>query len=801
MIRNYFKIAWRNLLKHRFYSGINILGLFSGFTFALLIAAYVWSQWQVNRNLQNSSQQVILMSEWKDVNMGIDFTTTGPLAKRLKEDYPSLVKNYYRWDGITSIISNGDHSFREDIIIGDSTLYNMYGFKFLHGNKASVQSKPYSIVISEDKAIKYFGKTDVIGQTINIQSFSGNTHDFLIEGVLEEISKNSVTQINNSNSGFFIPSNTRSFFNRGDFENWNNIYVPSYIELKPGVELNDLNIPIQNLIEQNAPDQIKLNLKIKPVHLTNFYLEKDNGLVKRMIYTLSFIGLFILLMAIINFINLSISASGKRMKEIGMRKVMGSIPIQLIFQFLIETFIMVLFAGLLALISFSLLSQLFSEWVGITIPTLSSLPTSVFWALAVFILATSIGAGLYPAFVLSALKPVDSLKGKLKTTSENILVRKTLVGFQFSIALIVLIGAILITQQINFFFGKNLGYNKEFILSAQVSRDWTDEGVQKMETLRNEFESIPQIIDVCLSFEIPNGNNGLQRPIYKLGNPDSEAIIMKSLSIDENFLDTFEIELYAGSSFSKSNAPDSTGILINESAARVLGWQSPEEALGEQLRVRDGQITFTIKGITKDFHFGSMHEQIQPIIMFDININNIFRYLSFRIKPQDLSSSIEAIQNKWAKLLPGTPFEYTFMDETLKKLYNSELQLKKATYNASLLAIIIVLLGVIGLVSMNVQNRIKEIGIRKVLGASSPTIIILFLKEFLPTIIISCAFAFPLSFYIMQDWLNSYVYNIQISAYPFIYSFIGLTSIILLLIGILTFKAANLNPVHNLRNE
>lgn len=801
MIRNYIKIAWRNLLKHRFYSGINILGLFSGFTFALLIGAYVWTQWQVNRNLNNSSQQVILMSEWKEANMGIDFTTTGPLSKRLKEDYPSLVENYYRWDGITSIISKGDHNFREDIILGDSTLFSMYGFKFLHGNKESVQSKPYSNVITADKAIKYFGKTDIIGETISIQSFSGNTHDFLIEGVLEEISKNSVTQINSSNSGFFIPSNTRSFFNRGDFENWNNIYVPSYIELKKGVELKDLKVPIETLIQQNAPDQLKLNLKIKPVYLTDFYLEKDNGLIKRMMYTLSFVGLFILLMAIINFINISISAAGNRMKEIGVRKVMGGLHIQLIFQFLIETFIMVFIATLFALITFTIVSQMFSEWIGATIPTLTSLPIYAIWALTLFILVISLSAGLYPAFVLSALKPIDSLKGKLKPTAENILVRKTLVGFQFSIALIVLIGAILISQQINFFFGKNLGYNKDFILSAQVSRDWSDDGVQKMETIRNEFESISQINDVCLSFEIPNGNNGLQRPMYKLGDPDSEAIIMKSLSIDENFLDTYEIGLHAGSSFNKANAPDSTGVLINISAAKVLGWKNPEEAVGQQLRVRGGQITFTIKGVTNDFHFGSMHEQIQPIIMFDININTIFRYLSFRINPQDLTSSIDAIQNKWAELLPGTPFEYTFMDETLIKLYNAEIKLKKATYNASLLSIIIVLLGVIGLVSMNVQNRIKEIGIRKVLGASSPKITILFLKEFLPTIAIACAFAFPLSFYIMQNWLNSYVYNIQISVYPFIYSFLGLSGLVILLITLFTWKAANLNPIHNLRNE
>ncbi len=801
MIRNYFKIAWRNLKKHRFYSGINILGLFSGLTFALLIGAYVWGELQVNKNLKNANQQFILMSEWKDPNMGIDFTTTGPLAKRLKEDYPSLVENYFRWDGITSIISNGDKSFREDLLLGDSTLYSMFGFELLYGNKKNLLTNPYSVIITADKAIKYFGKTDVVGETINIQNFSGDNRDFLIEGVFQTMSKNSVTQINTSNSGFFIPSNTLSFFNRSDFENWRHIYVPSYIQLKKGVTVKDLEIPIQTLLEQNAPDRIKNNLKVNPVLLSDFYQQKDNGLVKRMIYTLSFVGLFILLMAIINFVNISISTAGSRMKEIGVRKVMGSMRIHLIFQFLIESFMMVLIATLLALITFSILVPVFSELVSAKIPTLSSFPPNTVLVFGALILLISLLAGIYPAFVLSSLKATDAIKGKLKTKSAHVIMRKTLVGIQFSIALIVLISAAIITQQIDHFFGQNLGYNKDFILSAQVSRDWSDEGVRKMESVRNEFEAMPHVNNVCLSFEIPNGNNGLQRAIYRLGTEASQAILTKSLSIDEKFLNTYQIGLASGSSFSKSNTPDSTGVLINEKAALALGWENPEEAIGRKLKVRDGQITFIIKGVTHDFHFGSMHEQIQPIIMFDVNINRSFRYLSFRIAPNNIHSSINHIQKKWNVLLPNTPFEYSFMDETLKRLYNSEIQLKKATYNAALLSIIIVLLGVIGLVSLNIQNRIKEIGIRKVLGASSPKIIRLFVKEFLSIILISGAIAFPLAFYIMQDWLNSYVYNIQISIEPFIFSLIGLTSVVLILIGLLTWKVASLNPVKNLRIE
>lgn len=802
MIKNYFKIAWRNLKKHRFYSGINILGLFSGLTFALLIGAYVWGELQVNESLKNADRQIILMSNWKESNMGIDFTTVGPIAKRLKEDYPGLVENYFRWDGITSNVSKENKQFREGILIGDSTLLAMYDFKLLYGNKKNVLKNPYSILITAENAIKYFGKTDVVGETINIQNFSGGERDFRIEGVLKNIPKNSITQINaNNNNGIIMSSKVLTYFGRGDFENWNNIYVPSYIELKKGVSIDQLKAPIQSLIDQHAPDNIKLNLKIKPVHLKDFYLQKDNALVERMIYTLTIVGLFILVMAIVNFINISISTAGSRMKEIGVRKVIGGQRQQLIFQFLTESFILVLSATFLALIAYLILSPIFGQLVGAQIPALFSFPKYIFLALGTLVLLISIIAGIYPALVLSSLKPIDSIKGKLKTKSENVFVRKALVGFQFSIALIVLISSLIITKQIDFFFGQNLGYDKEFVLSAQVPRDWSAEGINKTKIIRNEFEAMPQISNASLSFEIPNGNNGLHHPIYRVGANASEAITMISLSIDENFISTYQIGLKSGTHFNNFNTPDSTGIIINEKAVLALGWKNSEEAIGQRVQIRDQPIMYIIKGVTDDFHFGSMHNEIKPIIMFDIRVHNIYRFLSFKISPNNINQSIEAIKNKWAKLLPGVAFEYNFMDNTLAKLYNTEIQLKKATYNAALLALIIVLLGIIGLVSLNIHQRIREIGIRKVLGASSLRIVVLFLKEFITIILISSALAFPISYYIMSDWLNNYVYNINISFGPFIYSISALALMVISLIGMLTWKAARINPVKNLRTE
>ena len=343
MFRNYIKIAWRNITKRKFYSLLNIIGLSTGIVFTFLIGAYVFRELNVNRQLRNAKHQYFLKSEWKNPNLGNDLTTIGPIARRLKEDYPNLVNNYYRWDGITSIITKDDKHFREKIQIGDSTIFSMFGFGLLQGNEKTALNQPYSVVLTKEMALKYFGKTDIVGSTIGIQSFNNTSHDFVITGVLSPVSENSVVNLNeDNNNGFFIPTSSISYFPRADFESWFNLTLPSYVELKDGVTAKDLEQPIKKLIaESPAPQFAKNDLTVKAVPLTDYYLDKSNGLVKKMLYSVSFVGLFILLMAIANFVNIFISNSSARIKEIGIRKVMGGMKRQIIVQFLTESVILV----------------------------------------------------------------------------------------------------------------------------------------------------------------------------------------------------------------------------------------------------------------------------------------------------------------------------------------------------------------------------------------------------------------------------------------------------------------------------
>jgi putative ABC transport system permease protein len=801
MIKNYFKLAWRNITKHDFYSFVNVTGLFAGITFALLIGAYVWGELEINKNLRNTGQQYILTSEWKDPNMGYDLATLGPLAKRLKEDYPTLVKNYYRFDGITSVVSKGDKYFRESIQLGDSTLLTMYGFKLLHGDARTALNELYSVVISKDKALQYFGKTDVVGETISIQNFSGGKHDFAIKAVLDEIPENSVTTLNADNRNtFFIPVSTISFFGRNDIDAWQNIQIASYVELQDAVAPKSLEEPIRRLLKQNTSEVTQKNLHVRPVLLTDYYLNKDNAVVKRMLYALSFVGLFILLMALVNFINITISSSSNRMKEIGVRKVLGGIRSQLIFQFLTESFILITIATLLAMAVYPFARPVFAGMVGKEIPAFLSFPLYFIFIPIGLIVLVGLLAGLYPAFVLSSINTVNSLKGNLKTVKENILLRKSLVGFQFCIALIVLIAATIVTQQVSHFFSQRLGYNKEYIVASQVPRDWTPAGVRKMEMIRNEFARITQISNVTLSYEIPNGMNGEQPPVYKAGTDSTKAVAMQALVTDENYLKTYQITLKEGFFFD-SRMLDSGKVVLNEKAVAALGYKSVDDAIGQQVRVPGDPTIFTIKGVTSDFHFGSMQQAIQPMIFFNVTTSAAYRYLSFKLKPGNISSGIEAIQKKWATLLPGSSFEYSFMDDTLKKLYATELQLKKAAYAATLLSFIIVLLGILGLISLSIHKRVKEIGIRKVLGASVPGIMLLFVKEFIFIILIAAFIACPVAYVLMNNWLNNYASHINISLQPFAFAIILLGAVTLLLIGLQTLKAAVTNPVKSLRTE
>jgi ABC-type antimicrobial peptide transport system permease subunit len=377
MLKNYIKIAWRNIIKSPFYSLVNITGLSAGIAFTLIIAAFVWSELRVNSQLKNADRQYIIESQWKDESQGYSLATFGPLGKALRENYPNLVANYYRYDGVTSNVSKGEKHFREGLQIGDTTILNMYGFKLLSGNPATAFRDPFSVVITQKTARKYFGKTDVAGEIITLENFNGSKHDFMISGVLAPMDKNSITWLTDEyDNQFFIPVTNIDFFGRN--MNWGNGAIVNFIELQPGVMPQQLQQPIAALLKQHAPADMVANVTPKLTNLEDYYLSYNKGLVRKMLYALSGIAFFLLLMAVINFVNMSISRSSGRIREIGVRKVLGGLKQQLIAQFLIESVILAFFAMGVAMLLYLFTRNFFSGVLGKEVPSFGAFPVWFF---------------------------------------------------------------------------------------------------------------------------------------------------------------------------------------------------------------------------------------------------------------------------------------------------------------------------------------------------------------------------------------------------------------------------------------
>jgi putative ABC transport system permease protein len=801
LIRNYYRTAVRQIARSRFHAGINVIGLSIGMAFTLLIALYGWSEWRVNRQFKDAGRQYILSSQWKDPNMGYPVATLGPLAKALKENYPSLVANYYRFDGLTVTVSNGDKDFREELQMGDSTLLPMYGLSLLQGDTRTALDHPFTAVITDDRAMQIFGTTDVVGKNLTIPNFSGRKQAFRITGVLKRPSRNSVTWLTSENT-IFVPVANLDYFGRN--MGWSNGHIANYVTLQPGVSPDALKGPIEYLIRQNADPRIAANLHVVPVALPSYYLHANGSTVQKMIYTLSFIAVFILGMAMINFVNLSVSRSVLRMKEIGVRKVLGGLRRQLRLQFLTESMLLAMAATGIALLLYSLLAPVFAVMLDREMPPLSALPVTGWVLIVLSGVFTGWLAGLYPATLLSSLSAVQALKGEGGSVTQHVRLRKGLVGFQFGTAAVVFIGAIIVSEQIDLFFGDRLGYNKEYILASQVPRDWTPQGIRHMETIRSVFAGMPQVRDVTLSFEIPNGANSGNLDLYREGGDPTHPLVAQALVTDGHYASTYQIPLASGAFFhgaAAETARDSTSLVLNETAARALGWKTAAEAVGQRVRFPGLVAAFTISGVVRNFHFDAMGSAIQPEVFVPVGFGGSYRYLSFKLNPGHIRDDIAALQQQWATLMPGAPFDYKFMDESLAAVYDSELRLRKAASTATVLAFIIVLLGIVGLVSGSVRRRTKEIAIRKVIGASVPGIIRLFLREYLPVLLVAAVIASPVAWWVMQRWLDDYATRITVTAWPFLLATGCLGLVVVLLIVVQTLSAATANPVKSLKAE
>lgn len=800
MYRSYFKIMLRNMIKQKFYSAITMLGLTVGITFALLTGIFIWGELQVNTDLKDVDRLYLLETHYK-TNEGNQppFFVPALLGQAAIEQYPTLFENYYRFRDRAITVSKSDKHFRLQSMIGDSTFFDMFGFHVLHGHPQHALNKPNSIVITEKIARQFFDRSDVTGESLTLSTEVSGSKEHVIIAVIADLQKkNSVTDFMNSDAQIFLPQESRTDFNLGFQDEWNTGII-TYLKLTEGASPVEATAVLNKILQKDAPKDISNDKTIVLDPLSNYYLHTNHGAVQKLIVSLMVIVAFILLLAVTNFINISIASSFSRLKEVGVRKVIGGVKWHVLIQFLSESLLLATVSGTVSLLLYEILHNYFANVLGVSLPSLLKM-SFLFW---VYFLTSTIAvgflAGIYPSFYLSSTGAIESLKGKFNSVKGTLRFSRGLVGFQFLVAVFILITSMIMSKQISYFMETDLGYDKSHVLIASsLPRIWTEEGMNKMDVAKREFLTSPKIKSVSLSWGSPNFNfEPYKANINHAGQPTEKGILTSMSSADEAYANVYGLKLLDGKFFFDEGEPFQTNrLVLNESAQKALGIQ-----VGDKLDIQFSDQQFTVAGIVKDFHFESMHEKIKPVAFTHNRDFQAYRYFSFKLNPGSIVQSVQEVERLWKNIFPNDPFVYAFTEDRLAITYQTELQLRKATAFASVLILIIVLTGVLGLVSLSVTKRNKEIGIRKVLGASVSNILALISREYALLMIIAFGLGIPVSYMFISQWLSGFAYRIDVDGWMFVVPILALFCITIVMVCAQSFKTAKSDPVKSLKYE
>jgi putative ABC transport system permease protein len=789
MFKNYFKIAFRNALKQKAYTFINLSGLAVGLTSFILIMLYVQQQLSYDQFHENKDR-IFRVTDGEDA---ITPNIVGPYVSRnFQDEVDETVRVIIMGSQIFNV---QEKAFTANVFHADSGFFNMFSFPFLQGNEGTSLSAPNSMVISRKAALQYFGKEDVINET-----FEMSGRNYKITGVMQDIPDNSLLQFD-----FVAPLEDLRWARR---ETWSNKSYHTFLQLSNQVD--------PQVFEKKIAAKINETFEIDPnsedaqvVFLQSFndiYLQSDMRLSYEIgrtgdikyVYIFMAVAVLILLIACINYVNLATSRSLERAKEVGVRKVIGAQRRQLVYQFLGESFLFV-FGSLMLSVGMSLLLlPYFNELAGVNMDSSYLLnPAFLLFmlGLGVFI---SLLSGFYPALMLSMFKPVVVLKGSFKNSGSGSRLRKGLVIFQFAISAFLLIATLGVNKQLGFIQSKNLGYDREQVLFFRVNRDLND----NYQTLKNELLSNPGISSVTMSSNTPL-NVGSAHGI-KVGPTDDDYELIYFIHVDKDFTDLMGMNILAGRDFKERAVPfhelDSSGrvpsIIINETTAGLFNW-SAAEAVGKMVTISGMEIP--VQAVVQDFHFKSMQQKIEPFVLMS-NPDQYF-YAMVKLNNENMAESISFIEEKVKAVAPRLPFDYSFLDDRFESMYRFENQLSEVFITFATIAIIIAALGMFGLISFMALNRAKEMGIRKVLGASVSHIVMLLSQDFLRLVALALLLALPVAYYVMSDWLTDYEYRTTLGLDVGLVAVVSALVITLLTIGYQALKTGLVSPTKVLRNE
>ncbi|MGV3539173.1 MAG: ABC transporter permease [Rufibacter sp.] len=802
MFKNYIKVAYRNLLRHKSFSFINIAGLALGLTACLLIGLFVYDELQYDKFIPEGER--VYRVYYKST--GSNVATTPPMfATTLQQEFPE-VENTLRILNILqskNLFEAGDQKFYEmGGILAEPTFFDFFPLAFQYGSADGALNDPGSIVISREMSQRFFGEANPVGKVLQMSKES-----FQVKGVFE------------NNPKFHLPINyvlplAVAKIPEDQMQSWTWYGINNYVKLVKGADGKALETKFQKYVAQNAPPilnearapYLPFFQPLHDIHLHAADFEYDMAQKGNITYvnTLCLIGVFILLIACFNFVNLATAKSLQRAREVGVRKTIGASRGQLILQFLGETvllnFISIIFASALT----SLLLPSLNVFTGKSISF--NIFQNPFLMVLLFAMTLAVGvlAGFYPALFLSAFKPVKALKGAIVSHGSGYKtpwLRHGLVVVQFSLSVLLIISAVVVNTQVNFLHNKQLGFNKEQIMFFSLRGDKMRENY---ETFKHELLRLSGVSGVSVGYGFPGDSFG-NGPMKVQDGGETREGYATQMMVDYDYLKVLGLDLAAGRFFSRNNPTDQDkAFLINETAAREYGLGTPEQALGKTLlwntwanpdSVKEGKVI----GVVKDFHFKSLHEKVEPAVLQIYP--NAYGKVAVKLKSAEMAKTIQEVKGVWDRFSPDYPIEYVFMDENFAHMYQAEDKLKSLLTIFTSVAIFIACLGLFGLASYAAERRKKEIGIRKILGANVMAIVALLNKEFMKLIVVAAIIAFPLAWYAMQRWLQDFAYRIEIPIWAFLAAGTVAAAIAFVTVSFHAIKAATTNPVRNLRVE
>jgi len=805
MLKNYVKIAFRNLVRHKGYTFINIFGLATGIICCLLILVYVQDELSYDRYHEKADQiyRIVNAGVIRGNNIEIPLVS-GPWGPAMVEELPEVLKAVRikppdsRW-----VIEYGEKKFPEKgLYFADPTFFEVFDVEMVVGNPGHVLDAPFSMVITEEMAEKYFGSEDPIGKII----VGDNWMNFNITGIMRKHPPST-----HMNYDFLVnfetlnrvvdPINKQPYY--GNLaENWQNFRIYTYLLLDAHADPAVVEAKMQTLIEERLGRMLRTaGVELNPYlqKLTDIHLKSDlEGEIgptgdESYIYIFSAVAIFILLIASINFMNLSTARSENRAKEVGIRKVVGADRVQLMKQFLGESIMFTLLSSVIAGIAVLFLLAPFNTIAEKKISASNLINGQTISLLIGLVIIVGFVSGSYPAFLLSAFRPAEVLSGKKHKGASGGLLRKILVVVQFSISVFLIIGLSVIYSQMSFIKNRPLGYDKENILAVPLSDPAPRSTYQSYKTT---LLSNTDVKSVSAASTLPGGLFGvaLLRPV---GRPPNENLTVQIMTVDCDFIETLGIELHEGRDYSREFTTDlNRALLLNEEAVEQFGFDS-----GLDKRLTPGGLaSLPVVGVLKDYYFKSLHQKIEPFAL-SLATEQAFNWVFIKTTEESMPEVMQFAEQEWRRINPGHPFEYTFVERENDMMYQSEMKLSRLFSIFTVIAIYIACLGLFGLASFTVVQRTKEIGMRKVLGASTRGIVLILSKEYVKWVVLANVFAWPFAYYFMRRWLEGFAYHTSLNIMAFFASGILALFIALLMVSFQTIKAAAANPVDSLRYE